>query len=305
MTSQLEQLWEEAGRRLVELSGRADAGATAAGHMIERAQTIGIQAIDEAKNLHAEYEEAIAAVKHAAEEAEKAADEAGRVVLAVPGEVHKAATAVSELLSAVHQEIHELGELRVKLVNGLSESAKQADTEFNDLALQVQEFAAHLDARLKEASDHVERLEQILENAQTEVHKTRDRFKDAVLHLGKAAGETTGDTTHALEQILAAVSYDIVSFCSNTVRLHNDLTAAVRTDFLNETKDQPDPTETWVEPALKTLREAIAGFALLPIPAETMLVDTVATILGEGEKAVASLDTVAGALRQAVPQVTP
>jgi hypothetical protein len=305
MAPQLNQLMEEAALRATDLASRAEAGATAAGEVSEHAEALGTQAIDEAKSVHAEYQEAIAAVRKAAGRARAASDEAGLAVLAVPEATQKAGAAVEHLLTALHTEISELGELRVRSVQALADSAKQAEAEFHDLSLQVQELATQLESGLKEAVTHAERLEQVLENTGNQVEKARLSIKDALLDLGKVAGGTTGDVGHVLEQFTAVASHGLVDFCNNAIRLNNELTAAVRTGYLDETKTSQDPDQTWVEPAFQSLHSALAGFAQLLSPAETVLMETVSTILTEGEKAVTSLDAVAQSLRQAVPEEQP
>jgi ABC-type transporter Mla subunit MlaD len=302
MGSPFVQLAEEAALRTTEFASRAEAGATAAGDVIEQAEALGTHAIEEARSVHSEYQEAIAAIRHAAEQAREAAGEARRAVLSVPEATQKTGTAVESLLAELHTEIREMGELRVRSVQTLSDSAKQAEAEFHDLSLQVQELVTQLESHLKEAGSHVERVQQVLESAGTQIETARQSIKDALLDLGKVAGGTTGDVGHVLEQVTAAASHGIVDFCNNAIRLHNDLTAAVRTGYVDETETDPDPDQTWVEPAFKTLHDAIAGFAQLLSPAETVLMDTVSTILAEGEKAVSSLDAVALSLRQAVPE---
>lgn len=295
-------LAEEAAHRTGELASHAEAGATAAGEVVQQAETLGTLAVDEARSLHQEYQEAIAAIGQAGAHAHEASDEAGRAVLSMPEATQKAGTAVEGLMTALHKEITEMGELRSRSVQAVSDSAKQAEAEFRDLSLQIQELATQLDSGLKEAVAHVERLQQVLENAGTQVDKARQSIRDSLLDLGKVGGGTTGDVGHALEQVTAVASHGIVDFCNNAIRLHNELTASVRTGFLDETESAPDPDKTWVEPAFQSLHDAVAGFAQLLSPAESVLMETVSTILAEGEKTVTSLDTVAQSLRQAVPE---
>jgi hypothetical protein len=291
-------LAEEAAHRTGELASHAEAGATAAGEVVQQAETLGTLAVDEAKSLHQEYQEAIAALHLAAERAHEASNEAGRAVLSIPEATQKAGIAVEGLMTALHKELTEMGELRSRSVQAVSDSAKQAEAEFRDLSLQIQELATQLDTGLKEAVAHVQRLELVLENAGTQVDKARQSIRDSLLDLGKVGGGTTGDVGHALEQVTAVASHGIVDFCNNA----NELMASVRTGFLDETESAPDPDKTWVEPAFQSLHDAVAGFAQLLSPAETVLMETVSTILAEGEKAVTSLDTVAQSLRQAVPE---
>jgi hypothetical protein len=295
-------LAEDAALKTTEMAARADAGATAAGEVVQQAETLGTLAVDEARSIHAEYQEAIAAIHQAAGRAREAAGEVGRAVLSVPEATQKAGTAVEGLLTALHQETSEMGELRVRSMQALADSAKQAEAEFHDLSLQVQELATQLETGLNEAAAHVHRLELVLENAGTQVDKARQSIREALLDLGKVAGGTTGDVGHVLEQVTAVASHGIVDFCNNAIRLHNELTAGVRTGHLDETESAPDPDKTWVDPAFEPLHEAVAGVAQLLSPAEAVLVETVSTILAEGEKAVSSLDAVALSLRQAVPE---
>lgn len=81
MAPQLNELMDEAALRATDLASRAEAGAAAAGEVSEQAEALGTQAIDEAKSVHAEYQEAIAAIRQAAGHAREASDEAGRAVL--------------------------------------------------------------------------------------------------------------------------------------------------------------------------------------------------------------------------------
>jgi hypothetical protein len=305
MTPPLNQLLEEAAVRASALAGRAEAGAAAAGEVSERAQDLGTQAIDEAKDLHGAYLEAIAAVRQAGTRAREASDEAGRAVLSVPAATQKAGDAVEALIQNLHAEIGEMGALRVRSVQALADSAKQAEIEFHDLAQQVEQLTTRLEAGLKEASSRVERLEQVLQNAGTQLEKSRHSIAEALLDLGKVAGGTTGDVGHVLEQFTAVASHGLVDFCNNAVRLHNTLTAAVRSNYLDETQAAPDPDATWVDHAFLPLHGAVARFGRLVPPTEAALLQAVSGILEEGEKAVSSLDAVAQSLRQAVPEVNP
>lgn len=296
------EISEQAALRTTDFAARAEAGATHAGEVVEQAEALGTHAINEAKSLHAEYQEAIAAIRQATGHAHEASDEAGLEVLKVPEATQKAGAAVEGLATALHTEITEMGELRARSVQAVSDSAKQAEAEFHDLSLQFQELATQLETNLNETVSHVQRLENVLEEAGTKIEKARVSIKEALLDLGKVGGGTTGDVGHVMEQITAVASTGIVDFCNNAIRLHNDLMATARTGYLDETKSTPDPAKTWVDPAFEPLHEAVAGFAMLLSPTETVLMDVVSAILSEAEKAVTSLDTVVLALQQAVPE---
>jgi methyl-accepting chemotaxis protein len=303
MTALLNQLLEEATLRTTELAAHSEGCATAAAEVIEHAQAMGNRAADEAKSLHAEYQEAIAAIKHAMEQARQAADETSKAVAEVPQEAAKAGHGLGELISGLHEEITQMGELRARLMNGLADSTKQADAEFRELAQQVQEFSTHLQARVEEARVQADRIYRALEAAGTAIEKVRTSSKEIIVDLGKQATESAGEMAHGLDQLLAAVSHGIVMFCNNTITNHNELTAAMREGYLDETKNAPCPAERWTKPALQPIRDAIAEFAQLAPTAQSVLTEAVANILDEGEKAITSLVTVAQSLQQALPQV--
>jgi hypothetical protein len=301
MTAVLNDLLEEAARRTGELAARAEAGAAGASDLAEQARALGLRSVDEAKDARAGYAEAVAAVQHAANEAREAVDAAGTALLAVPKQAQTAGAAVAELLTGLHDELVQLGALRARLLEGVATSAQQAEVEFHDLARQVSDFTHRLDTRLMETAGHVEYLQGAVDAAGRKLEEARERSTGALAALVKEAAATTSDVGHVIEQVTAVVSTKMVMLANTAVARNNELTARVREAWTDETKDHPDPAETWMETALQPLREAVVGLAGFGPAAEPVLVDALASMLDEGSKAVDSLGAAARSLQDALP----
>jgi hypothetical protein len=300
----MNQLLDEAVQCSTELAARAAAGVSAAHDVVEQAQALGTKAVDEAERLHREYTETLQAIKHAGQQSGQAADAAAQAVHSVTPEAIKAATAVKDMLVAVEVEATHLAETRSRAFHGLDGSARQAETGFHDLAAQVQAFEEHLSARLGEAQEQLKHLQGVVREVTGDIAKAHQSLYEALDALGHSAHKVTSATAHGLEQMLAAVASGFVDYSDNAIWGHNEVVAAVRQGYLDETKSDPEPASTHLGAAFDEARDALGRLQAMAEPAHSELKSATDAVLQESEKALTGLDDAAQTLKHSVEVVT-
>lgn len=303
-TAEMVVLLEEGAHGSTELAARAAAGATAAGEVAEHAQALGLKAVEEAERLHREYVEAVTAIQHAAEQAAHAGETAAHAVESVSAETTKAAEALKNMLVTVEGDAFHMGEERARLFHALDESAKKTETAFHDLAGKVEAFDEHVTARIKDSEEALKHVHDRVEQAAGRILEAQKELHDQFEKLGSVAAETMGEVVHALDQTLSAIANGMVEFANEGIVGHNQVTAAVRHGYLDQTKEDPVQDHTYLETAFDTVREAVAGFAMLPEPAHASLQAPTEAIVEAGEKTANSLGDTIRNLQHSLEVVT-
>jgi hypothetical protein len=298
----LNQLWEDAAHRTNELATHAEAGLTAATEVAAHAQSLGQQAVEAAKALHDEYQQAIAVVTHAAQQARHASDEARRAVADVPEEARGTGQSLVDLLKAVHDELQELGALRVKVVGEVATAAQQADHQFSHLAQQVLALSNGLDHGVRQAGADAEALREILEKGGTEIETARGTIHETLRQLGQNASTFTTAVGEQIVAVLRTMADSTTKFCNAAVQGVNSLAATTRGSLLDETEQDTDPTATWVDWALVPVHTSASEFVAFVPTASAALTAAVAVVLDGAEKAVTGLETVSRSLQAALPR---
>jgi len=303
-TALLNQLFEEAGERSSEMAARAAAAATAAGMVVEEAKALGQKAVDEAERLHKEYTETINAVTHAREQAGQAAVAASEAVESVTPEILKAAQALDGMLMGMEGDLGHLGQERARLLHELNDSAHQAETDFHELAAKVGAFDEHLHARMKEAADQLEHFQQVLKLATAQLDKAREHLYEEMDILGRTAASVSDAAAEGMEAMLAAVASGLLDFSNNAITGHNEVAAAVRHGYLDESKADAQPAETYFDGIFEKITDALHLFEEVPEPVHSALQSALAAVLEPGEKAVNGLMEVGQSLDHSAGVVT-
>jgi len=288
-TPLLNDLLDEAAQQCADLAAKASAAATAAGEIVEQAQAIGLDAVNAAERLHREYAEAIAAVAHASTQTGDAGTVAGEHVHAVPPKALEAVTAVKDMLVAVEGDAIQFGQDRARRFQELDQTARTTEEAFHDLVTQMQAFDERLSGRLNETHDQLQHFQDLVHGAGIDLAKAGQHLTEEIELLGNVAAKLAEATAHGLEQLLTAISWDSNNYCNDAIRGHNDVMAAVRQAYLDETKADPEPQHTYVETALGKVSEAMHHFGALEEPARLAVQTNVDAFVAEGEKTMTSL----------------
>ncbi|HXY38999.1 MAG TPA: hypothetical protein VEQ10_04980, partial [Vicinamibacteria bacterium] len=171
----------------------------------------------------------------------------------------------------------------------LDGSARQAETAFHELAAQVKAFDEHLEKRLGEAQAALKEFQRQADLATTEIQKAHQSLYETFDDLGHSAHKVTAATAHGLEQMLAAVANGVVDYADNAIQDHNETVAAVRHDYLDETKADPEPASTYLTAAFDEAREALGRLQAMDEPVQSALQSATDAILEQGEKAATGL----------------
>ncbi len=303
--AEMNQLLDEAAQGCAELAARAETSASAAHDLVEQAQALGTRALDDGERLHHEYGEAITAIQQAANHAGHSIDAAARVVETVPQEALDAARSLQTMLTAAGGSLSQLAQERVRVFHELDETARQAETGFHDLAARMQIYAEHVDARLDEAAAQLGHLQSVGKGVADGLGKAQHDLHEELTDLGRIAAKVTEATAHALEQMLSAVANGVVDFANNAISDHNQLMAAARQGFLEETKDEPDPDSTYVNDAFDKVHDALGRVDAVLDPGHAALQTSTTACLDAGEKAVNDFGGGLQDLDRSVQQVAP
>ena len=299
----LNELLEEAVQRSTELAERATAAAASAAGLLEGASALGEMAVEEARTLHQEMADALAALGHARERVDTEADRAASVLEDLPARADAAEGAVRLLLSGVRQDAAHLGEVRLSLLTRMRESSEKADVELQELARRAQELQERLDARLQEAEDHVARLRSAVADGRTQLAAEQSTLREAISSLAVLGDEKAHGFADSLHALLVILGRNVVEFVNTLVPSHNEALQKLRTGFTDESPGAGAPDETWVEEKLKPLRDAVKELALLPAPAEEALSDPAAALFQQAESALTALEAIAVSLDHAAQSV--
>jgi len=300
----LNDLLDAASGLSAELAARAEAGAAAAHEVVEQAHAIGLSAVDQIQQIHQGYAEVLAALEHAGAQSTQAAQAAAEKVHASASAAAEAGTAIKATLDGVEGEVVDLSSARAGAFHVFDASARQVDAAFNELSGKVETFEHNLNARAEEVKDSLQRLDNRLELTQKEVEAAQQHLQEEVTLLGAYAAKLADETAHDLEQILAVVSYGVVNFANNSITNHNQLTAAVREGYLQETKDAPDPESSYFDESLDLARSALGRYELVREPAEAALGSATTAFVDNVEKAVTAFGVVTPALQAAHEKVS-
>jgi len=301
----MNQLLDEAQHCCTELAARAEAGVSAARNVVEQAQALGTKAVDEAERLHREYTQTLAAIGQAGQQSGQAADAAAQAVHSVTPAALETATAVKDMIIAVEGEASHLAGERSRAFHDLDGLALQAETGFHDLAAQVHTFTEHLSARLREVQHELKLFQEVADDLTKEIEKAHQSLYEALDDLGHSAHRVTSATAHGLEQMLAAVANGYVDYSNNAVSTHNEVVAALRQGYLDETKAEPEPASTYLGTAFDEARDALGRLQAMTEPAHSELQSALDAILQEGERAMTGLGETAQALRHSIDLVAP
>jgi prefoldin subunit 5 len=302
--AEMDGLLEEAAQGSNTLAAFANAGATAAGELVEHAQAVGLTAVDEAKRLHQEYSEAIEAIKHAAEETGRASEAADQSIASVSTESGKAGTALKDMLVTVEGDAYHFGEGRARLFHTLDESAREAETGFHALAAKVTAFEEQITARIKEAEAALTHVQETVEQVATRLVEAQQHLHEQIAQADTNATATLGQVDHAFDQTLSAVAERVVSFANDGLMGHNVVVAAAQQLYLEETKDDPVPEHTYLSTSFEGVRGALEAFQQLPDAAEATLQPPIPAIIDAGEGAVTALGDAIRHLHQSSEMVT-
>lgn len=300
----LSQLLEEAVQHSTELTGRAEAATKEVAEVLEGATALTDFALAEADALHKDIADALEAIGHARGQVDTEAGRASTVLDDLPARADATESAVRELLAGVREDVTHLSELRARLLTRVDESNQQTDTEFQDLARRVQDLQERLEARLTAADDHVKQLRQAVDEARTHLGDDQHRLREAIQSLGVLGTDKAHAFVGSMHAVMVIIGRNVVEFCNDVLKAHNDGLKALRAGFTDESPAAPDPSETWVHEALQPIRDAVAEFALLPPPAEESLGDSATSIVQKADKALTALDAIARSLEHAAPAVS-
>lgn len=297
-------LLEEAAPSCSALAGFAAAAAAAAGELVEHAQALGLKAAQEAQRLHREYSEAIDAIKYAAEEAGRAGEAAVNSVESVCVESAKAGSALKDMLVAVEGDAYHFGEERGRVFHDFDESAHEVDAGLQEIAARVEMFEEHITGHVKDAEEALKHVLEVIEQVGTRMVEARRHLQEKMEELGQEGMSRTKQVAEALDQSVSAIAQGFVKFANEGITGHNAVVEAVRQLYLDETKDDPEPEQTYVWAAFEVVRGALEAFQVLPDAALASLQAPIQVIVDEGEKAVTRLSDTDRNLKQSIGMVT-
>jgi uncharacterized protein YoxC len=254
---------------------------------------------DEADLPHESLTEAASACHQAQESVETTTLHTRESLHALTDQVGVLEGHVHDFVVKVEDGLAQLAQRREHLRTTVDDAIHDVEEGLAKLGGDVHAFKDRIETALGNAEGHVTQLRQAIAH-------TEERLQDqhtllhGILDDVRTSGHANADhTAQAAAALLASMGQHAVDLCNRAITAHNNAFRWLRSGLTDEQPGGGQPSDTWIERALKPVHEAVAEFALVREPTASLVADSVAASIQRAETALNTLVDISHTLRSA------
>jgi ABC-type transporter Mla subunit MlaD len=258
MTSEINQLLEEAVTRSAELGDTADEAMTAIDGMVKNAEALTERVREEGSEASRHLHEVAARLEQAGGELEAARGDADGALEGLAGKAADLKTEVGNLLDRVKKNMGDLEAQQKRMNESLDGHASSTQAAFAELAQKTHELEAETGRHLEEAGAAISAFRSAIDAARAEFAHQREAWANALASLETHAHEQADAWTAGLHGLLARQAVTMVEAANAMVGRHNEAMHHLRQRFVEQAPHELTSALDPLRAAVEHLKESAA-----------------------------------------------